>query len=183
MKHPLFFGVFAVLGVAASGPVSADLVNDCYQATLVQTDNNDQIIAICTRAIGSGIKGKTLAIARNNRGIGHMQKGDLDLAMADFDAAIRADPEYTYAYDNRGAVWHERGQYDLAILDYNTAIRLDPSFLSAYLGRASAFEKMGNRQSARADYGLVLNAQGKGRAIDDWAKKRARERLDRLGND
>jgi hypothetical protein len=35
----------------------------------------------------------------------------------------------------------------------------------------------------RADFQTVLDMQGKGRAVDEWAKKRARELLDELGND
>ena len=54
--------------------------------------------------------------------------------------------------------------------------------VAAYLDRGTAFKEMGNRGSARADFQTVLDMKGKGRAVDEWAKKRAQELLDELGS-
>ena len=97
--------------------------------------------------------------------------------------AIRIAPDYVFAYDNRGEIKRMRKDYDGAIVDYNKAIQLDPEFVAAYLDRGSAFKEMGNRKSARADFQAVLDMKGKGRPIDEWAKKRARELIDELGTD
>ena len=55
MRRPLVLLAFgAALGAIPPAPAAAGLVEDCYNATLVtDRDNNDEIIAICTRAIGS----------------------------------------------------------------------------------------------------------------------------------
>ena len=48
-------------------------------------------------------------------------------AMADYDAAIKLDPEYPLAFNNRGAAFRDRGDYDRAIADYSEAIKLAPT--------------------------------------------------------
>ncbi len=40
----------------------------------------------------------------NNRGIAYGEKGDVDLAIKDFDKAIDLKPDYAFAYNNRCAV-------------------------------------------------------------------------------
>lgn len=173
--------ISALSASLALGSAHADALEDCYQATLVEQGHGKEIVEICTRAINAGLAAKRKAIAHNNRGLGHQRLGNLDAAFADFEQAIKLDGTYVYPYDNRGEIWRQRGQYDRAIVDFNTAIRIDPTFLAAYLDRAATYEAMGNLKSARADYDAVLSAPGKGRAIDDWAKRVARTRLDKLG--
>jgi tetratricopeptide (TPR) repeat protein len=96
--------------------------------------------------------------------------------MADLDRAVKIDPD-AYSYDNRGDVWRRLGKNDQAIVDYNMAIRLDPTFVAAYLDRGHAFKAIGNRKSALADYQAVLDMPDKGRAIDKWAKKEAKDAI------
>jgi tetratricopeptide (TPR) repeat protein len=112
-----------------------------------------------------------------------MNDGNYEDSMADLDRALKLVPYYNYALNQRGEVWRLKGEFDKAIVDFNAAIRADPDFLAAYLDRATAFKDMGNRKSARADYKAVLDLPGKGRAIDRWAKDRARTLLDELGAD
>ena len=40
--------------------------------------------------------------AHNNRAFARQQKGDIEGAMADFDAAIQCSPGRAYVYNNRG---------------------------------------------------------------------------------
>jgi len=119
--------------------------------------------------------------ARLYRGLGFVTNNDLDKAMADFDAAVRADPTYPFAYDNRGDVWRLRKQFDRAIVEYNEALRRDPDFISSYVNRGMAFEEMGNKLSAKADYEAVLKMPNKGRPIDKWARETAESQLKKLG--
>jgi tetratricopeptide (TPR) repeat protein len=174
--------LFACLLIAAclgAVPARADDADACFEATKDRDGNKS--ITLCDKVIKSGkLKGKRLAFAYNNRGLGYMKTDKLDLAMKDFNESLRLDPTYVYAYDNRGDVWRYRGKFDLAIKEYNEAIRRDPTFLSAYLDRAQAFQELGNVASARADYEAVLNMKGQDRAIDKWAKGEARAKLDEL---
>ncbi len=47
-----------------------------------------------------------------------------DLALADYDAAIRLDPSHQKAYLDRGNIRYQRGFYSDAIRDYMNALGL-----------------------------------------------------------
>src|SRR6516162_8875976 len=67
-------------------------------------------ISACTAAIESGrMPPQNIALAYNNRGIAHADKGDLDRAITDYSAAIRLDPGLAIAYNNRGLVHADKG--------------------------------------------------------------------------
>lgn len=174
----LFFAMmFLPVGFGLSQAIAAEEGNLCFQATL--ETKGDKAIAVCTRAIASGLKGRNLANAYSNRGLGYMKNKDYDRAIKDFDESVRIDPKYPFAYDNRGDARRYKGQLDLAIADYNEAIRVDPTFGSAYLNRGITYERMGNQVSARADYRTALALKGT-RPIDKWAREEAQGRLKKL---
>ena len=61
-------------------------------------------------------------------------------AIADFDEAIRLNPDDAAAYaayHNRGNAKGNLGQYREAIDDYDEAVRLNPGDADAYSNRAS----------------------------------------------
>ena len=87
----------ALLTAAFTLPALADDWETCAKGV------GDEAIAACTRAIKSGTyNGKTLALAYSNRGVEWKAKGDLAKAVADYDEAIKADPQQPAAYNNRG---------------------------------------------------------------------------------
>jgi lipoprotein NlpI/predicted aspartyl protease len=87
----------------------------------------DARTAACTRAIASGkLSSKNLGFTYNNRGNAWGIKGQYDKAIADFDEAIRLNPQDAPTYGNRGHAWSRKGDYDRAIADYGEAIRLNP---------------------------------------------------------
>ena len=51
--------------------------------------------------------------------------GELDIAISDYNEAIRLSPEAA-AYNGRGLIWDAQGEFDKAISDYDEAMRLDP---------------------------------------------------------
>ncbi|MEZ5889615.1 MAG: tetratricopeptide repeat protein [Xanthobacteraceae bacterium] len=52
------------------------------------------------------------------------KKGELDLAMQDFEQAIKLDPKYVGAFVNRARANFDKGEYDLAMRDYNEQFSL-----------------------------------------------------------
>jgi tetratricopeptide (TPR) repeat protein len=83
----------AMLAVQAA---AADDLQTC------EDESGDVAIAACTRVIASATYGgDNLATLYSNRGVEHMNKGDLDRAIADYDQAIKLDPKDTSAYYNR----------------------------------------------------------------------------------
>jgi lipoprotein NlpI len=113
----------------------------------------DRSIAVYTRIPqGRGEPAKNDAIACNNRGLAYRDKGDLDRAVADFNEAIRLDPEFALAYNNRGLAYRDKGEFDRAIADFNEAIRLEPKFAVAFNSRGFTYDRKGERDRAIADY-------------------------------
>ena len=71
------------------------------------------------------------ALAYNNRGILWRELGDVNRAIADFDEAIRRNPQprsdvtgpgFVNVYTNRGLAWQAKGDYERALADYDKGI-------------------------------------------------------------
>lgn len=113
----------------------------------------DLRIGGCTGIIQSGQEtNETLAGAYYNRGSAYAAKGQYDVAIADFDQAIRLNPNYVPAYYNRGVAYAEKRQYDSAIADFDQAIRLNPNDAVAFWLRGQAKEVKGDIPGADADF-------------------------------
>ncbi|HEV8001436.1 MAG TPA: rhodanese-like domain-containing protein, partial [Planctomycetaceae bacterium] len=73
--------------------------------------------------------------------------------IADWNEAIRRDPNQADAYVGRGSAWLDQKEYDMAISDYNGAIQLDPKSGTAYGLRGSAW--WAKEEYSRAVYDYV----------------------------
>lgn len=62
----------------------------------------------------------------NTRGLAPAETNHPDEALADYAAAIVADPDYEAAYYNRAGVFMDQDRYDRAIRDLNVSLRLSP---------------------------------------------------------
>ncbi len=92
------------------------------------------------------------AMTLNNRGFAHFRKGELENALADFNRAIRMQPQLADAYNNRGNVWQEKGDLEKALADFNQAIKLNPRHSAAFNNRANLHQLKGHLAEALADY-------------------------------
>jgi tetratricopeptide (TPR) repeat protein len=55
--------------------------------------------------------------------LGGSSKGDLDLAIADYNEALKINPKYAKAYYNRGLAYKSQAE-----ADYKKAVELNPEF-------------------------------------------------------
>jgi tetratricopeptide (TPR) repeat protein len=144
----------ALLATATAAPALADDWDICAKSS------GDEAIAACTRAIKSGTyNGKTLALAYSNRGVEWRAKGELTRAIADYDEALKADPQQAAAYNNRGIAYAAGNDYDKALADYDEAVRLKPDYASALNNRGLAYFNKGQHQRAITDYDEAIKIE------------------------
>jgi lipoprotein NlpI len=132
-------------------------------------ESGDVAIAACSRAIATGrLSGHDLAVIYDNRAVEYQNKGDLDRAIADYNEAIRLDPEYVTAYRNRARTWNLKGDADNSIADFNQAIKLNPKDAEAFFGRGRTFLGSGALPKALADLNQASELNPKGAYIALW---------------
>lgn len=76
---------------------------------------------------------------------------DLNLALADCDAALAATPNYAAALDSRGLVHLKRGDFAAALADYDAAVKLEPESGHYVYGRGLARIRLGMKAEGDAD--------------------------------
>ena len=71
--------------------------------------------------------------------------------MADFNQAIKLDPNYADAYFSRGVIHQKKGETDLALADLNQAIKLDSNHAGAYYNRSILYAQLENTSECKKD--------------------------------
>ena len=97
-----------------------------------------------------------------NRGIAKGRKGDLKGAIADFDLAIKHDPNDSAAYSNRAYAKRLKKDFKGALADYDRTIELDPNNADGLYNRGNVKAmNLSDLDGAIADYdrAIQLNPQ------------------------
>jgi tetratricopeptide (TPR) repeat protein len=68
---------------------------------------------------------ETSAESRHTRGRIRLATGDLDAALAEFDAALEVDGRHVDTLISRGGTYQLAGDVDRALADYDAALRID----------------------------------------------------------
>lgn len=92
-----------------------------------------------------------------NRGVIHNRNGDVQLAINDFDAALKIDGELAEAFLNRGNSYFRARRFDDALSDYSHALELNVSkpWAAWYnIGLVHSVKK--DKEKARAAYQKAL---------------------------
>ena len=129
----------------------------------VQEQDRDLQASGCTKLLarGKALNVADRAIAYGNRGIAFAGKDDFDRAIADYDQAIKLDPNFADAYYNRGIAHDAKDERDRAIADYDAAIRINPKYTDAYVNRGADYEAKGDHDRAIADYDSAIRLNPK----------------------
>ena len=87
----------------------------------------------------------------NLRGSAYYDKGEYDIAISDFNDALRMGPPSGILFHNRGNAWRGKGDYARAIADYDQAIRLGPPSAFSWQNRGISKLALGDLDGALAD--------------------------------
>ncbi|MDB9540271.1 tetratricopeptide repeat protein [Anabaenopsis tanganyikae CS-531] len=91
-----------------------------------------------------------------NRGVVYTRQQKWDLALADFNQAIKLNPNDALAYKNRGTIYYNQQKWDLALADFNQAIKLNPNYAGAYTNRGNVYHDQQKWDLAVADYNKAI---------------------------
>lgn len=92
----------------------------------------------------------------NQIGNDYFSKGQYDLAIVEYQKAIKIFPQYAKAYSNMGYAHFEKKQYDRAIEEFTRAIRNDPMYAKAYNNRGMVYFAKGEYDRAILDYNKAI---------------------------
>jgi len=96
------------------------------------------------------------AAERLESGLSLLQRGDYDLAIAEFTRTLRLDPASAPALAHRADVHCLKGDYEQALADYDAAHRLDPTHAAVLCKRGKVRWVMGELDGALADFTASL---------------------------
>jgi len=91
-----------------------------------------------------------------NRGYALAEKGELDHAIADYDQALRIDPNHAGVYNNRGSAQAKKGNFDQAVADYSISLQLEPNNPNAHNNRGNIYLAIKEYDRAIADFTQAL---------------------------
>jgi tetratricopeptide (TPR) repeat protein len=92
------------------------------------------------------------SLALYRRAVALDASGQIDKAMEDYSAAIKADPKSSLAFLGRGVLLAVRKRaYDRAIEDFDKVLVIEPDNVEALVSRGDAFGQLGDLGRAMAD--------------------------------
>jgi tetratricopeptide (TPR) repeat protein len=147
--------------VACSGPSQVTDRDRCMSF------NPETAISECTEIIQADRETPDhLAAAFFNRGFAYYDQGRYDLAIQDFDQALRLQPNTApgsggaiikaVIFDCRGNAYRRAGQYDRAIADFDEAVRLNPDAAEILVDRGVAYLRGNQYDRAITDFDQAI---------------------------
>jgi protein O-mannosyl-transferase len=88
----------------------------------------------------------------NNLGEAYDKIGKYDLAIAEFEAALRINPNYFFALSNLGNVYGKKKQYAQTIIYTKQALEKNPNYAPGHYNLAKALHITGKPEKAMASY-------------------------------
>ena len=92
----------------------------------------------------------------SNRGNLYYRQKKFDLALDDFNEALKINSNFSTAYSNRGLIYEEQKKYDLALDDYNKAILINSKYASAYNNRGNLYREQKKWNLALTDFNEAI---------------------------
>ena len=95
--------------------------------------------------------------AFTSAGVTHLQMGEYDRAIRDFDRALASQPGLVVAWRQRGLAYRGKHDYERALADFDQAILLAPSDARLYTDRGLTRELLGDYAEAIRDFDRAIS--------------------------
>ena len=128
---------FLMLAIACGG--GETIVPPAPSATAVQSIEPTAEVVVPPTTEFRVVRADKGADGRYNAGLDHQEQGRLEEAIAEYDEAIKLNPEFAAALKNRGVAYGELGQVGRAIQDYQPVISLNSEDAVAYINLGLLF--------------------------------------------
>ncbi|MFA4829377.1 MAG: tetratricopeptide repeat protein [Thermodesulfovibrionales bacterium] len=96
------------------------------------------------------------ARGHNVLGNAYYNKGLQDMAVEEYQIALRINPNYIEAYYNLGNAYKDKGLTDMAIEYYQIALRINPNYAEAHSNLGVAYKDNGLQDMAIEHYQIAL---------------------------
>ena len=144
---------------------AAELLIEAHGLSLraATTSEYTEIIQNCAAALRQDVQDDQRDFARqlnswalNRRGQLRADRGEQELASADFQAALEFNARNWRALHNRGVSFAQSASFAEAFDDFNAVIQLNPNYAKAYANRATLYVQAKDLQAAVNDYKLAI---------------------------
>jgi tetratricopeptide (TPR) repeat protein len=108
--------------------------------TLMMADNEEQ----SKHSMSNKDKAKTFY----DEGQKYFGEEKYELALVEYNKAVKADPKFTFAWDNMGICYRKLGRYKQAIECYDKSLKVDPKGRVAIMSKATAYNLLEDYKSA-----------------------------------
>ena len=95
-------------------------------------------------------------LAYNNLGVGLLEKGQVDEAIAQLKRALESKSDYAEANNNLGNAFLQKGQHDEAMAQLKRALEIRPNYAEAHDNLGNVFLGKGQLDEAMAHYKRAL---------------------------
>ncbi|MDJ0596689.1 MAG: tetratricopeptide repeat-containing serine protease family protein [Pleurocapsa sp. MO_226.B13] len=127
--------------VAIDKAIDLELSNPNYYLTKAGLHRNLKQYDEAEIAYNKAIEISPRAAFFHNRGVLYAEQGEGELALADYNQALKINPNLASTYNNRGILYAEQGEGELALADYNQAIKINPNLALAYYNRGILYKE------------------------------------------
>ena len=148
------FVLALLLSIGMVAAACADVLELLKQglAARYRGDDDAAIYYLGEAIAAGGLTPQIRAAALASRGVAYENKGEIDRAVADFDAALDLSPGSGSVHIYRGLAWVKKRDLDRAIADFTAAARDAEHGYLALMNRANVYQIKGDNVQAIEDY-------------------------------
>ncbi len=118
----------------------------------------DEVVQLYTWAIEKKELDGQRAELYCRRAEAHLFQGSADLALRDFDAALKWDANMPEAYHGRGCAYKQKGAADRAMADWEMAMSLSRQPVAALIDRGNTLRDRGALDEAMKDFDAAVSS-------------------------